>query len=98
MIDVENILIELKKRAAAAVAQYPQYKGHFDKYVLVQIKNKVVGRKAGIAFNKGDFAIANPELHYPEGGPHHNELFLTVWSEIRTVNFSVNVKDIRLTF
>lgn len=54
-----DLLATLKKDAAAQVASYPQYKGHFDDYVLVTMQRKVV-TKMGHAFDKGEVTIARP--------------------------------------
>lgn len=50
----------LKVRIAQAdrdMAQWPQYKGYFDNYRLVQVTRKVK-TKLGVAFEEGDVAIA----------------------------------------
>jgi hypothetical protein len=50
----------LKRRAAAQMAQYPQYAGHFNKYVLCRVKRDVK-TKMGLAFSKGEVAICKPQ-------------------------------------
>lgn len=51
-----------KAQAEADMAQWPQYKGHFDRYRLVRVTRKVK-TKLGVAFEKGDIAIALEAAH-----------------------------------
>lgn len=50
----------LKRQAEQQVAQYPQYRGHFDGYVLVVV-NRNVRTKLGHAFRRGEVAIGRIE-------------------------------------
>jgi len=51
----ERLIVAAKER----VKEYPQYLGHFDGYILIRIK-KDVRTKMGLAFRKGELAIAKP--------------------------------------
>lgn len=68
-------------------AKYPQYRGHFDNYVLVRVKRRVK-TKLGVAFEKNDIAIADPEVR--ENG------FRIVYSNMNGVDTSVNERDIEV--
>jgi hypothetical protein len=50
----------LISQAEADHAEWPQYQGHFDAYVLVRIRRKIK-TKMGVAFEKGEIAIAKPK-------------------------------------
>lgn len=54
-------LKHLKSQAEKQNEQWPQYKGHFDNYVLVTV-TKRIKTKMGVAFEKGDMAIAVPAI------------------------------------
>ena len=56
-VSIESLRLE----AEAAHARYPQYRGHWDDHVLV-IVNKRVVTKMGLAFEKGEMAMAEPGL------------------------------------
>jgi len=77
----------LKTLAARAVAQYPQYAGHFDGYVAVRIKRDV-RTKMGLAFEKGEIAIAQPTAD-ADG-------FRTVWSVKNKVDTSVRASHVEV--
>jgi hypothetical protein len=81
----------LKAAAEARVAQYPQYKGHFDMYILVCIKRKVKS-KSGLAFEKDELAIAKPLAELSTNG----KFYYTVWSHRNGVDTSVRDKDVEL--
>lgn len=52
-----KIAADLKTKAAADMAQWPQYKGHFDGYQLARVKRSVK-TKMGLAFEAGEVVIA----------------------------------------
>lgn len=58
----------LRAAAGYAMAQYPQYQGHYDgaEWVLVQVKTNIK-TKLGQAFAKGEYALA--KLDTLEGKP-----------------------------
>jgi hypothetical protein len=85
----------LKKAAEAQVAAYPQYKGHFDSYILVQVTRKVT-TKGGLAFNKNELALAKAETHSPECGPFVGKQFRTVWSANNGCDVSIPESSVRV--
>ena len=80
----------LKATAAAQVAQYPQYAKHFDRYCLVRIKRDVT-TKAGLAFARGEYAIASPVA---KPSSWTSEKFVTVWSRKNEIDTSVKSADV----
>jgi hypothetical protein len=70
---LDHVLESLKSDAAASMAQYPQYAGKFNDYVLVKIK-KDVKTKMGLAFSKNEVTIAekHPYAELPD--------CISVWS------------------
>jgi hypothetical protein len=80
-----SLLDTLRGMAAAQVAEYPQYIGHFDAYTLVRIK-RPIRTKLGLAFDAGEVAIAAPgAAPILGGGPR----FRTVWSLRNRIDTSV---------
>jgi hypothetical protein len=57
----------IAKAEAQMMAKWPQYKGHFDDYILVQVNLKDVKTKMGLAFSAGEVTIAKPVPH-EDGG------------------------------
>lgn len=57
MTDIKATTEFLKATAELAVAQYPQYAGHFAGYRLARVKRDVT-TTTGLAFIKGEFVIA----------------------------------------
>jgi hypothetical protein len=56
------VSLELARKAVeASHAASPQYKGHWDDYVLVVVRKKIT-TKMGLAFEKGDVTLAAPAL------------------------------------
>ena len=59
-------LIELRAAAQQAMAQYPQYDGYYDEYVLCRITKRQNRRFGGdILFEVGDIAICEPNHRFP---------------------------------
>jgi hypothetical protein len=83
-------LKHLKSQAAKQLEEYPQYLGHFDKYILVLV-TKRIKTKLGVAFEKGDIAIAVPTTHDAAG-----RRFRFVYSNRNAVDTSVPEADIKL--
>jgi hypothetical protein len=65
-----NVLLrnELLVQANAHHVQYPQYAGHFDRYVLVRAVHRIK-TKMGVAIEIGDYVLANPTSRTIECGP-----------------------------
>lgn len=91
-LDLSVILMRLKATAMAQVAQHSQYKNHFEHYRLVRL-TRDVKTKAGLAFAKGEYAIAIEAVdalpHLPSSGK-----FVTVWSRRNKMDTSVRVADV----
>ena len=84
---------ELIQKAEQQVQRYPQYKGHFDDYVLVRVRRNIK-TKMGLSFIKDELTIANPKIHCPEFGPLVNVPFVTVWSSRNAIDTSIKKKDV----
>ncbi len=91
-VDLAATLQSLKATAAAQVAEHPQYKHHFASYRLVRIKCDVK-TKAGLAFARGEFAIATEKKDELPGLPSSGK-FATVWSRRNQIDTSVRVTDV----
>ena len=91
-VDLAATLTCLKATAIAQVAQHPQYKNHFTTYRLVRIKSDVK-TKAGLAFTRGEFAIATEKKDALPGLPSSGKS-VTVWSRRNQVDTSVRVSDV----
>lgn len=91
-VDLAATLARLKETATAQVAQYPQYRNHFTPYRLVRIKCDVK-TKAGLAFARGEFAIATEKKDELPGLPSSGK-FVTVWSRRNQIDTSVRVTDV----
>jgi len=91
-IDFTATLESLKVTAATQVARYPQYKNHFASYRLVRITCDVK-TKAGLAFARGEYALATPKKDELPGLPSSGR-FVTVWSRRNQVDTSVRVSDV----
>lgn len=90
--DLAATLTCLKTTATAQVAQWPQYKNHFTGYRLVRIKNDVK-TKGGLAFTRGEFAIATEKRDELPGLPSSGK-YVTVWSRRNKIDTSVRVSDV----
>jgi len=91
-IDLGATLKSLKATATAQIAQYPQYKNHFVGYRLVRVKCDVK-TKAGLAFARGEFAIATEKTDELPGLPSSGK-FVTVWSRRNKIDTSIRVSDV----
>lgn len=80
---------DLKALANAQNARWPQYAGHFENYVPVRIKRRIV-TKMGLAFEKGELAIARP---LPNAD---NDKTRTVYSTRNKIDTSIFAKDIEV--
>lgn len=91
-IDLSATMTSLVATATAQVAQYPQYQGHFAGYRLVRIKCDVK-TKMGLAFARGEFAIATEKKDELPGLPSSGR-YVTVWSRRNRIDTSVRVTDV----
>lgn len=91
-VDLAATLTSLKATAAAQVARHPQYKNHFTGYRLVRVKCDVK-TKAGLAFARGEFAIATEKKDDLPGLPSSGR-YVTVWSRRNQVDTSVRTADV----
>jgi hypothetical protein len=91
-IDLPATLTSLRAIAAAQVAQHPQYEGHFATYRLVRIKREVE-TKAGLAFARGEYALATEHRNELPGLPSSGK-HVTAWSRRNKVDTSVRVTDV----
>jgi len=91
-VDLAATLKSLKTTAAAQVAQYPQYRNHFASYRLVRVKRDVE-TKMGLAFARGEFAIATEKTDELPGLPSSGR-FVTVWSRRNQIDTNVRVTDV----
>lgn len=91
-IDLQATRESLKSIAAAQVAKYPQYRNHFAGYRLVRIKADVK-TKAGLAFTRGEFAIATEKKDELPGLPSSGR-HVTVWSRRNQIDTSVRATDV----
>jgi hypothetical protein len=91
-VDLHATLQHLQSTATAQVAQWPQYREHFASYKLVKIKNDVK-TKAGLAFSRGEYALATPHRDELPGLPSSGK-FVTVWSRRNKVDTSVRLTEV----
>lgn len=91
----EFLRLDLIATANKQNAAYPQYTGHFDRYVLVRIKRKVT-TKMGLAFGFGELAIAKPEGDIVESGRFAGRKTMTVYSVSNQCDTSVFATDVEL--
>lgn len=52
----------LLAEADAQKAMYPQYKGHFDEWVVVRCTRNITARKGGRLLTKGQLVLGNLQL------------------------------------
>ena len=91
-LNLAATLTSLKAIAAAQVSQYPQYKDHFAGYRLVRVTRDVT-TKAGLAFARGEYAIAIEKQDDLPGLPSSGK-YVTVWSRRTKIDTSVRVADV----
>jgi hypothetical protein len=91
-LDTKATIETLKLRAAAQVAKYPQYAGHFTGYRLARVKRDV-RTKMGLAFKRGEFVIAvERDASHPHGSTLRSD-FATAWSMLNACDTSIATKD-----
>lgn len=66
---------------------YPQYQGYWDGWVLVRVK-KTIRTKMGVAFEKGDLTLMDPEIECDE--------FVTCYSIRNDINTLIERKYVTL--
>ena len=98
-MNIAEIRETLKTEAGAQVQQYPQYRGHFDDYVLVRAR-KNVKSKMGPSFVKDELAIARPVVYefqrtMPSGRvkTYHT---IVVWSNTNRCDTHVIINEIQI--
>lgn len=91
-IDLNATKESLKAVAIAQVAQYPQYKNHFETYRLARIKCDVT-TKAGLAFRRGEYVLATERTDERPGLPSSGK-FILAWSRRNKIDTSVRVADV----
>lgn len=83
-------LAALKADADASHAQYPQYAGHWDGFVLARV-NKHVKTKMGVAFEKGDLCLVQvSEPHLLGAG------VVTAYSNRNGCDTALKTKDVTI--
>lgn len=93
-IDKPATLSFLRARAAAAMAKYPQYAGHFDGYRLARMKRDVK-TKMGQAFVKGEYVIAvESEPVFASNGVLAAGFRITAWSHLNTCDTAIKPSDL----
>lgn len=99
MFNVAEIREILKTAAAGQVAQYPQYRGHFEDYVLVRAR-KNVKSKMGQSFVKDELAVARPVVYDQQrtlpGGRVKNYQTIVVWSNTNRCDTHVVLDEIQI--
>ncbi len=85
----------LKQQAAAQNAQWPQYKGHFENYILVRVL-KTIRTKMGVAFHKGEVTIAEPAFE-PDATYGNNRTVYSFRNQIKTVIAEYEVEVLNVT-
>ena len=87
----------LKTEAAAQVAHYPQYAGHFAPYVVERMKRTVTTKAGTVAVN-GEAVLVHPATRSVStnlrGATH---AYVTVWSLRNKVDTSVRCADVELS-
>lgn len=91
-VDLQATLRHLQSTATQQVAQWPQYAGHFSGYKLVKIKSEVK-TKAGLAFARGEYALATKHSNDLPGLPSSGR-FVTVWSRRHQIDTSVRATEV----
>ena len=94
IVEIREIL---KNAAAEQVQQYPQYRGHFNEYVLVRVLDDVK-TKMGQAFSKGEVAIALSVIYETRltgwGGKVRFSETVVVWSVTNRIATHVAVEKV----
>lgn len=81
--------------ADALLMKYPQYKNHFNNYILIEIK-KDIATKTGRAFSKGEIAIAVPKIRISTGTDGKTRNTITAFSFSNKVDTSIPVVDVSI--
>lgn len=82
-------LVGLRARAAAQVAAYPQYAGHFDATILAVARRDVL-TKMGRAISQGEHVLLFPGTKQVDG-----RSFVDVWSMNNGCKTSVPIAAVR---
>ena len=85
----QELRAKLIADAEAAHAQYPQYKGHWDNWILGRVKRRIAMRKTGWHLEKGTVLLMEPQAEPLGMGPHAGEDFRIVYSPVSNMDTSV---------
>lgn len=91
--DLATTYQHLLATANTQVSRWPQYKNHFTAYKLIRIKRDVT-TKAGLAFARGEYAIATTVRDDELPGLPSSGRFVTVWSRRNQIDTSVRATDV----
>jgi hypothetical protein len=84
---------EIRDVAETQVADYPQYRHHFNTYQLATMRECKVDT-AGLLFDKNEQVIFDPSIQYPEpystGTP-----YVIVWSMKRATDIVIRLDSLR---
>ena len=98
-MNVAEIRETIKTAAAAQVQRYPQYRGHFEDYVLVRAR-KNIKSKLGQSFVKDELAIASPVVYEQQrilpSGRAKNYQTIVVWSNTNRCDTHVILDEIQI--
>jgi hypothetical protein len=67
----DALLRRLRAQARAKFKPHPQYKGHWDKHILVRVTD-LIETKMGIAFVADELALGAPEITLCDGKPYRS--------------------------
>lgn len=82
-------------KAESDHAMYPQYKGHWNGWKLCRVK-KTIRTKMGVAFVKGDIALARPNTETIEYGKYAGKESRTVYSCLNRCNTCLLESEIEM--
>lgn len=88
--DIKDKLVAL---ANILMSKYPQYKNHFNDYILIEVK-KDIKTKMGLAFSKGELTIALPEIRISTGVDGKTRNTITAFSFSNKADTSIPIVDV----
>jgi hypothetical protein len=86
---MQDIRSKLISQAEAAHAQYPQYRGHWDNWILGRVKRRVTMRKTGWHIEKGTLLLMEPQAEPLTMGPYVGKNFRIVYSPVSNMDTSI---------
>lgn len=84
---------QLIQQAESQLSAYPQYKGHWNNWVVVKVL-KTIKTKLGVAFHAGDLVLANPILRTNEYVRRNPKRFVTCYSFRNQCDTSVPLSNV----